>query len=828
MLTCRSRAVVEAPVASQTSKNTMSAPKPRSTRGSRVSSPFVSAPEAAKSAAENGADQGDKKQTLMTRWTEPQLAPARPSFVEAGHVRHSSVMGMNPLGTLPSAKLLKALAKPDGEGRGTPMTKSASNNSASTPGITTPEPPSNPPRERSTSVADKPEDTVEVEEAAVDTEMEDVVETESDAAPKTPLQPMSGRKSFSRPSVPPQSAGLNVFALGSPMPSVAPLEEPRSVPGYRRELSYTPEPTLGPDGLPIINLRMTDNVVETAVNNALDDKKWPTAYALRTIYDEHRTNPRMVRIFEAVYNDWATEEQHVEFHHLMRQKKREGKKHNTGEEYFYGDGPDSLYPRSPVIAQPVLPVQPFISAINLVNPSPPVYRTPYAPRPSTAVTDTPPVRSSSVAQSSVSVSASPLPDHEHINKKQRSNSFQPVSTSVDLPDLEYTNGTMKTESPAPESMPEPAREPEPEPQTEPKLVPALDPTPSPEPQIEEPQPAATSDPVVAEVSRASTPRLAQRSRSVSSSSSLSSVNEDLIANDTVSPVRPVVMAPAATVAPPLRSYFSAVGFLGASSAAPPRFVSPYANADTFSEAARSARNSQARPISAPAPKEPKAPKTFTFQTVASPPVLGPASSANISSSTKTTKPAPSSALANNHPSSSDSSMAPTALATASSNSSTTSTTKFPPTFRLKNVNKVQGTPYDENDAGSRLKRKAKAITADTSKEESFERHQVQPPEPPAADEVGSASDGGDSIAVATKTKKTKKKKPQVRLLNKSRETRQSSTRYESDGSSPTQLSFEPMFAPGESVPSSRAGTPSSFNRPPRKQKAGSGLRLKTS
>jgi hypothetical protein len=148
---------------------------------------------------------------------------------------------------------------------------------------------------------------------------------------------------------------------------------------------------------------------------------------------------------------------------------------------------------------------------------------------------------------------------------------------------------------------------------------------------------------------------------------------------------------------------------------------------------------------------------------------------------------------------------------------------FPSSFKAKNLAKVKGDPYDENDKTSRLRRRAREATnslvADIS--ESFERHQVQVP---STQETESASDGGDSVAP-----KASKRPPKVRLLNKakSRETRQRYNYDSEDLSSPTLLSFQPDLAPG-SLSVSRAGTPNNFNRPTRKAKTGTGLRVKTS
>jgi hypothetical protein len=134
---------------------------------------------------------------------------------------------------------------------------------------------------------------------------------------------------------------------------------------------------------------------------------------------------------------------------------------------------------------------------------------------------------------------------------------------------------------------------------------------------------------------------------------------------------------------------------------------------------------------------------------------------------------------------------------------------------------LEGRTLDENDSNSRLRRKARAKTNDLTGKigESFERYQVKIPD---SQDVESASDGGDSIAIAA----SKKRPPKVRLLN-NRETRQKFNYDSEDLSSPTLLSFQQDVAPG-SLSVSRAGTPNNFNRPTRKAKTGTGLRVKSS
>jgi len=738
----------------------MATSTPRPTR-SRFSSPFVAAPSNSVIDSKNTvAEISEKPKTFLDKWVEPPLPPPRPSFMDAGIERHGVVQNMAPLGTRPSQKAIKSATKPDGDlfGR-TANAKRSGPSAVSTPSesVVTPEPLTNPPHRRSASVN-------KVEEV--------------ESAPQTPQQPTSARKSVSRSNIGPQSNGQGVFQLQqSPIPMATNMTRPtpptpQAQPAAPPPAAATPGPTLGADGLPLINLDKTDRVVEEAVQEALDHRRWPTAYALRTLYDDHRTNPRIVRLIEAIYNGRASEANHVEFKSIMRHKKKEGKKDRTGEYYFNGDGSD-----------PPPTVRPVLSNIIAINPPPPTpYQTPYTPLPPKSISLT--GRSSSVTIPP-SATASPQKErdneqeHEHVSKKHRSNSFQPVNTEMN--GFAGANGMTRGGGGSPLQA-----------NGAPKSV-------------------------------KSTPGKARRSRSMSTSSSLSSVDETVLGGEFSSTGGDNSSAVLAGL-PNHGLAGLGVGLGGAP--AQPHF-SPYTSANNFIAAASSAETharNQAQPITAP-PKS--GPRTYTFSTVTTTtsPALAFSSSAKSPTSISTSTSTSTSTTTHNPPPpiSSSTSMAPAALLPSSSNSSSASVHLFPSSFKAKNLVKIKGgDPYDANDKTSRLRRRARETTnslaADIS--ESFERHQVQAA---SAQDTESASDGGDSVAP-----KVTKRPPKVRLLNnKSRETRQRYNYDSEDLSSPTLLSFQPDLAPG-SLSVSRAGTPNNFNRPTRKGRTGTGLRVKTS
>ncbi|KAF4627611.1 hypothetical protein G7Y89_g10544 [Cudoniella acicularis] len=268
------------------------------------------------------ADAAERPKTFMDRWVEPVLPPPRPSFAEAGFQRGGTVMNMAPLGTLPSAKVLKNAAKAEMRDGGAGRVRRSEASNATTP--ETPEPP--PVFTRRPSLPTKDE--------------------EAPMSPKTPQAQTSPPKSAQKPTpnTNPHKIGQSVFSLSDaplPVPTnviipAPPMESPSPYASiYRR-----PTPELDDDGDPVIDLETTDRVVEDAVQAALDRGRYPTAYALRMLYDEKRSDVKTVRLFEALYQSRGTVEQLEEFTAMMRVKKKEGKKDRTGEYYFNGDGSD--------------------------------------------------------------------------------------------------------------------------------------------------------------------------------------------------------------------------------------------------------------------------------------------------------------------------------------------------------------------------------------------------------------------------------------------------------------------------------------------------------
>lgn len=755
---------------------------------SRYNSPFgpgsafhADRPELQRTTSENAKTNADSERpkTLLEKWVEPSLAPPRPSFAEAGIERHGVVANMSALGALPTAKVIKAAASAmDAGGRGAAGKKTTP--SASTPGESsatanaTPEPTAIPSRPSSSHTKAEESTPAPTPAPAAESTTEptplpaevlgptpppapaplSVMTTPTflpvhipQAAPQTPQHQVSPRRYVPPMGTMQQKMGQGVFALARPSPPMPYQVAPPVVASMPQMPRFQP-PTGG-----MINVEFTDKIVEAAVQQAIDEERWHTAWALRNLYDAYRqTNPRMVRLIDAVYTQTADAEEIQQFTNVMKHKKKEVKREDA-EYFFCGDGSD-------------LPPKTHSSAANAQAST---YSTPSARSGSHARTmsDAQPRRSSFAFSS---VSASPHKEYEqHVSKKHKGNNF--LSSNIEMNGNASAENGVKDKTPRKQSH--------------------------------------------GQQNGTSNSGGRERRRSMSSLSSLSSVDEQVLdggeytdAGDSSGIPRDSQNDTAGRA--------SGIGGVAAPTQAHHRST-PYANAKNSASAethARSEARNQPGPIIAPTTK---GPKTYTFSTVTT-------SSPSLSSSTNNHANAANSGHRPN--SSANNSMAPAALLP----SATISSTSYQPppsiVFKTKkDLNKASARPSnDENDSSAgRMKRDARKVTEkNTSRVESFERgrqrHQISLP---LLAEFESASDGGDSVAPKRGTK--------LRLVNNNKKTtRQSAINYDSDSlSSPTALSFAPDIAPG-SLSVSRAGTPNALNRPTKRAKTGTGLRVKTS
>jgi hypothetical protein len=79
---------------------------------------------------------------------------------------------------------------------------------------------------------------------------------------------------------------------------------------------------------------VADKVVEAAVEEAIKHYRYPTAWALRMLYDENSDNGEFLSMVQEVFTQTADAETVEQFARLLNAKKRDGKKGNKGFLYF--------------------------------------------------------------------------------------------------------------------------------------------------------------------------------------------------------------------------------------------------------------------------------------------------------------------------------------------------------------------------------------------------------------------------------------------------------------------------------------------------------------
>ena len=266
---------------------------------SRVPSPQTAAGGSAGAPKQNGTS----GQRSLKDWLEP-LVQQKPSYQEAGLVRQGVVENMAPLGTLPSKKAVPR--------ENTPSRTKIVFKSRHAAGQPTP------------ARAVTPEATPEQDGNRG-------VDNEERAAEDAPALLPRRRSLASRevddeyePKAGPSRARGTRRSLGM------------STPRRQESVSSLQADTPATNGTSRhdINKEETDDVVNAAVQEALSHYRYPTAYALKTLWEDHSDDADFLAMVNDVFYQTASAETTVKFSRLLRQKKKEGKKDNKGLLFF--------------------------------------------------------------------------------------------------------------------------------------------------------------------------------------------------------------------------------------------------------------------------------------------------------------------------------------------------------------------------------------------------------------------------------------------------------------------------------------------------------------
>lgn len=244
----------------------------------------------------------------MARWLEPSVQ-TKTSFEEAGLMRYGVLENMAPLGAMPKPKkpggensstVRKIILRPSGGGLANTAPEANPPRPKSPPGSPPATVPPLPPPRKSLPPKDKEPENDEYD-------------------PKG----WPRRRRSKRVSLPAKKMRQTPDEDPKRSAAMAKTPTPKAASPKKRQAPLEPE-----------EREFADKVVESAVDEALKHYRYPTAWALRTLYDEKCDDEDFVAMVEDVFRQTADAETRDDFARLVEQKKREGKKGSRGHDYF--------------------------------------------------------------------------------------------------------------------------------------------------------------------------------------------------------------------------------------------------------------------------------------------------------------------------------------------------------------------------------------------------------------------------------------------------------------------------------------------------------------
>ncbi|KAK3692746.1 hypothetical protein B0T22DRAFT_495795 [Podospora appendiculata] len=272
----------------------------------------------------------DSQKSFMRNWLEPPVQ-VKPSYQEAGLVRHGVVENMAALGTLPKVGVFKKAAPPPPPEQPA-YTRRIVLKRPAAPATPTPAPAAAP-----APVAPTPEED-ETEEEEEEGENDYGSHVDGDGGAEDDDMTPAHASAPSRRSLPSRGRE-DEWGFGK---SVHKGHSGRSLSrtsggGRHASLSSLRQPSTTASSRFSDSRELTDKVVEEAVDEALAHFRYPTAFALRTLYDENCANPEFVAMIEKVCLQTADADTLKQFTQLVHQKKIEAKVGNKGCHYFVGE-----------------------------------------------------------------------------------------------------------------------------------------------------------------------------------------------------------------------------------------------------------------------------------------------------------------------------------------------------------------------------------------------------------------------------------------------------------------------------------------------------------
>lgn len=249
----------------------------------------------------------------MKRWLEPSVQ-SKPSYEEAGLVRYGVLENMAPLGSLPKPKkgtnelgtgARKVILKPP------PPTKDEEEEAEFKP--------PNAKRQATSSAKEAASRSQKLQ-----SEEKEEEEGTGDEGSGKGSRRRNPRRVSAAPVQPPQDEAPRMERESSPV--ITKLATPQR--GRRASI----------DGK-----NFTSKVIDVAVDEALKHYRYPTAWALKTLHDNHMGDREFETMVTDVFNQTADVDTLDEFNRRVEEKKREGKRDNQGCYYFVPPSTNSRF-----------------------------------------------------------------------------------------------------------------------------------------------------------------------------------------------------------------------------------------------------------------------------------------------------------------------------------------------------------------------------------------------------------------------------------------------------------------------------------------------------
>ncbi|KAK4123164.1 hypothetical protein N657DRAFT_574135 [Parathielavia appendiculata] len=316
----------------------------RRTTRSRYSSPMAptnGAPDSSSSSSSSraqgngsGTNGVEGQKTFMQRWLEPPVQ-VKASYQEAGLVRQPGGVfeNMAPLGTLPKVGLFKKTAPPPAAAPERAPTRIIIKTKPAAYSTPVPAPPPAP-------VAAPEEDETEADETEEDDDGMTEEQIEEDLGEENQAWPASRGGHKARTTAAAQRSRRSIISGDTDDEEWAPGASSQKGKTRRNSSRASTRPPQQPAASVIAGTRpadkkeFIDKVVEAAVDEALTHFRYPTAWALRTLYDENSSNQEFLTMMTKVFLQTANADELEEFARLIHAKKKEGKKSHKARSHF--------------------------------------------------------------------------------------------------------------------------------------------------------------------------------------------------------------------------------------------------------------------------------------------------------------------------------------------------------------------------------------------------------------------------------------------------------------------------------------------------------------